>query len=187
MKKTILVGALAASALVSLAAHGKVVASGPNPDGGGKLLLTNESCASHGLPFNTVSGVYMTMTDANGAEVARGCYVNVPGSLVVKWFAGDGHISERRYHAADYRDIGAPQAAVATQVTHGDSPVCDHLQNAIPSITRAAQSGLPMGLAFQPYRNDPQGMDVVEVVYRVATAGMDPDDGRREIRRICTR
>jgi hypothetical protein len=78
-------------------------------------------------------------------------------------------------------------AAAPARLPHADPHICANLSGSLMHFTEEAAHGVPLGIAYQPYRDDPVTMDIITVAYRVQAGSMPPSQGIVEASKVCKR
>ena len=97
--KDLLIGVVAGMILVGFVQEVKAeaIATMPN-EGGGKIVLTDETCKHDGKTYSTLSRAYSYSTSGHGSE---GCYFIEDETVVVVWATSSG-AKRMRYPAENF-------------------------------------------------------------------------------------
>lgn len=79
-------------------AFAETIASMPN-QGGGKIVLTNETCKLDGKTYSTLYRAYNYTSEGYGSE---GCYYVEDETVLVVWKGANGQPSRMRYPAENF-------------------------------------------------------------------------------------
>jgi len=84
----------------------------------------------------------------------------------------------------------ADAAARAAQRRANPTDTCINLEGEsgmFMHFREGAAHGVPLWLAFQPYRDDPVTMDIITIAYRVQVGSMPASQGIDEASKVCKR
>lgn len=81
--------------------HAEAIAN-MNNQGGGKIVLTNETCKVDGKTYSSLNRAYNYTSEGYGSE---GCYAVEDDTVVVIWKKSDGTSQRMRYPAENFTII----------------------------------------------------------------------------------